>query len=487
MIAPSRDPERPSFRGLVTGSLVIRSTLTIAVLIVGACVLLSVVLVRRHLQDIRQSLIDRGRAVSEFVAREAELGVLSGDVASLRQLATVARGQADVVYCRFLDRDHSLLVEVGDADTPPPPLPAEPSLDTTPIAEGPEVWEFLAPITTTAQRPHREELLADEGGPEDVGEPTGPRLRIGTASVGIALGKLNEQRRLAFVTAMLFTVLVALLAVASAALLMHGTLRALATAAQLAEERGRLAELKAAFVTNASHEFRTPLAVILACCNALQRYGARMVPDQQRRRLVKIEQSVRHMTELIDDVLTFGRAESGRVDCMREPVDVEALSAEAVADAQATATDSHRIALRCTVTERIPLDEKLVRQILRNLLANAVKYSPDGGSVWLEVVHGDGATTFRVTDEGIGITPEDQTAVFEPFHRGANVGKIPGSGLGLAITKNAVGLHGGTIRVESAPGRGTTFTVTLPDHRAAQIPSADHGAPDRVPRVPSAS
>ena len=110
------------------------------------------------------------------MAREAELGVLSGDVASLRQLATVARGQADVVYCRFLDRDHSLLVEVGDADTPPPRLPAEPSLDTTPIAEGPEVWEFLAPITTTAQRPHREELLADEGGADDGGEPTGPRL-----------------------------------------------------------------------------------------------------------------------------------------------------------------------------------------------------------------------------------------------------------------------------------------------------------------------
>ena len=251
---------------------------------------------------------------------------------------------------------------------------------------------------------------------------------------------------------------------------MHGTLRALASAAQLAEERGRLAELKAAFVTNASHEFRTPLAVILACCNALQRYGARMVPDQQRRRLTKIEQSVRHMTELIDDVLTSAVPSRARSTACASRWTWQALSVEAVADAQATATDTHRIALRCTVTERIPLDEKLVRQILRNLLANAVKYFPDGGSVWLEVVHGDGATTFRVTDEGIGISPEDQTAVFEPFHRGANVGKIPGSGLGLAITQNAVALHGGTVRVESAPGRGTTFLVILPDR---PIPPAD--------------
>jgi len=416
-------------------------------LIVVTCLILSIVLVRRHLADMRQSLMDRGRAISEFVAREAELGALSGDVTALHQLATVARGHPDVAYCRFFDRDGTLLVSVGD--------------ERAPVA--PDVWEFSAEIATTAVRPQREELLGVGPAGDDGAQPTARREVIGTVSIGIALKAVREQRRLAFLTAMAFTLVVALLAVASAALLLHGTFRALASAAEFAAETSRLAELKASFVTQASHEFRTPLAVILACCNGLQHYGSRMAPEQRQKRLAKIEGSVRHMTELLEDVLTLGRTESGKVPCVRQPVDLAALCQEVVADVQATATAAHRFVQgRAGCDSPVMLDPKLVRQILRNLLGNAVKYSPRGGVVRLDVTHRDGVVTVGVTDQGIGIPPEERPALFEPFHRGRNVGKIPGSGLGLAITHKAVALHGGTISVEGAAGGGTRFVVTLP-------------------------
>src|SRR6185369_7794942 len=174
------------------------------------------------------------------------------------------------------------------------------SPDGTPISISADVWEFQAPIMTTALRHHREELLGAGIGEGAGDQAPGARERIGTVSIGIALSRLQTDRRIAFITAMLFTIVVALLAVASAMVLTHGTLRALASAAELAEERSRLAELKANFVTQASHEFRTPLAVILACCSAMQRYGARMTGDQHRKRLAKIQSSVKHMTELIE-------------------------------------------------------------------------------------------------------------------------------------------------------------------------------------------
>jgi signal transduction histidine kinase/HAMP domain-containing protein len=447
------------------GRLVLRLTVTTSVLIVGTCLVLSVVLVRRHLEDIRHGLLDRGRAIAKFVAREAELGALSGDVDTLRQLGMVALGQPDVAYCRFFDGRHALLASIGEQkDARVAVVSPEDSADSGPDGFDADVWEFQTPITTTAVRPSGEDLLTDGHAQPDRGGSGLARERIGSVSIGIVLTQLHEHRRTAFGTAMAFTLLVAVLAVASAVLLMKGTLRALASAAALADERSRLAELKASFVTQASHEFRTPLAVILACCTALQRFGSRMGPEQQRRRLVKIQGSVRHMTELLDDVLTLGRADSGKLACVPQTVDLDTLCREVVADVQATVTDDRRTILRYDTSRReAVIDGKLVRQILRNLLTNAIKYSPAGGTAWLDVTRTDARIMLRVTDQGIGIPLDDQQAIFEPFHRGANVGKIPGSGLGLAITQKAVALHQGTIDVKSAPGRGTTFIVTLPD------------------------
>jgi len=463
-VRASPDESRVAPSKLLRRGLIIRLTLTTSVLIVGTCLVLSVVLVRRHLQDFRHGLVGRGRAIAKFVAREAELGALSGDVDALRQLGMVALGQPDVVYCRFFDARHTLLASVGDPkDARVAVVSPEESAESGSEGVDADVWEFQTGITTTAVRPSGEDLLTDGGHAGRDG--SGPeRERVGSVSIGLVLTQLHEHRRTAFGTAMGFTLVVALLAVLSAMLLMHGTLRALGDAAALADERSRLAELKASFVTQASHEFRTPLAVILACCTALQRFGSRMAPEQQRRRLVKIQGSVRHMTELLDDVLTLGRADSGKLACDPQAVDLHTLCQEVVADVQATVSEDRRTVLRYDASgHEAMIDGKLVRQILRNLLTNAVKYSPAGGTAWLDVTRADGVITLRVSDQGIGIPPDDQQAIFEPFHRGANVGKIPGSGLGLAITQKAVALHQGTIAVESAPGRGTTFIVTVPD------------------------
>ncbi|MBK8024237.1 MAG: sensor histidine kinase [Chloroflexi bacterium] len=107
-------------------------------------------------------------------------------------------------------------------------------------------------------------------------------------------------------------------------------------------------------------------------------------------------------------------------------------------------------------------DTRMLRQVIGNLVQNALKYSPESHPVWVTLVHDGEQITLRVQDEGICIPPEDMKRLFEPFHRAANVGAISGTGLGLSIAKQAVELHGGTIAVESALDRGSTFTVRLP-------------------------
>jgi signal transduction histidine kinase len=227
-------------------------------------------------------------------------------------------------------------------------------------------------------------------------------------------------------------------------------------------ERGKLAELRSRFVSMASHEFRTPLTTILAACQSLVRYIDRMSLEQRLDRLAKIEAEVQHMTGLLDDVLTIGKADAGKLDFEPARVDLKRLCEEIVAEAQMTAAATQRLVLACAEDlTSVTVDPKLVRRILGNLLTNAAKYSPMDATVSCQVAVRDGQPVFEVRDQGIGIPPEDQARLFEPFHRGTNVGKIPGSGLGLAITKKAVEIHGGTIAVESIVGKGTTFVVRL--------------------------
>jgi signal transduction histidine kinase len=187
-----------------------------------------------------------------------------------------------------------------------------------------------------------------------------------------------------------------------------------------------------------------------------------MNDEKKNDHLNQIQAQVNRLVGMLDDVLLISRAEKVSLNVSAEPVDMEAFCAEIVSEIQQT-TQQHHIAFTVSGScSGLYLDTKLIRQAATNLLTNAVKYSPEGGTVSIDLVCDDRQLRIRIKDEGIGITEADQKRLFETFHRGQNVGTISGTGLGLAIVKRAVEAHKGTITVESAVGMGTTFTIRIP-------------------------
>lgn len=235
----------------------------------------------------------------------------------------------------------------------------------------------------------------------------------------------------------------------------------------LARER-ELSELKSRFVSMTSHEFRTPLATILSSTELLRDYGDRLPEAEREELLGMVKTAVKRMTEMLEQVLFIGRAEAGRLEFSPAPLDVRALCGSLLEEMARGRPAARRIRFDCEGGrfERV-LDEKLVRHILTNLLDNALKYSPEERDVSFRLRCEGERTVFEVSDQGIGIPLEDQAHLFETFHRASNVGTVSGTGLGLAIVKKSADLHGGTIHVDSIRGRGTRFTVTIPDRSPA--------------------
>jgi len=237
------------------------------------------------------------------------------------------------------------------------------------------------------------------------------------------------------------------------------------------EERLRLAlakekelnQLKTQFIAITSHEFRTPLTTISSSNDLLERYCRDSMDTKKEKHLRQIKLSVNQMIQLLDDVLLIGRADSGKVELQLIPLDIVEFCHNLVEEIQTNAGKQYQIIfnLQGEFSETY-LDINLLRPILSNLLANAVKYSPQGGVVTFNLFSSDTTITFQIKDSGIGIPPEAQKYLFESFHRASNVGKIQGTGLGLSIVKRCVDIHGGEISLESEVNVGTTFTVTLP-------------------------
>jgi signal transduction histidine kinase len=169
------------------------------------------------------------------------------------------------------------------------------------------------------------------------------------------------------------------------------------------------------------------------------------------------------MAKMLDDILLIGRAETNRLEIAPRALNLEALCRDVVRDASIIASANHHIEFTSTgQCDTIMADERLLLQALLNLLYNAVKYSPEGGTVYLSLSCDDEYAVIKVRDEGIGIPQEDLPHLFENFHRARNVGTIPGTGLGLTIAHHSIHLHGGTIQVESELGVGTEFTIRIP-------------------------
>ena len=234
---------------------------------------------------------------------------------------------------------------------------------------------------------------------------------------------------------------------------------------RLALEREKeLSELKTRFFAMASHEFRTPLSTALAAAQVLENSQPEWDNTEKRlRNLHRIQDSVRNMVQLLDDILTINRAETGKLAFNPQPLALELYCQQFVEEMQLSAGGQNLLSFQCSgMACLISLDEKLLRSILSNLISNAIKYSPMEGTIGLTLAFEPEVVHIRVQDQGIGILPEDLKQLFEPFHRGKNVRTIPGTGLGLVVVKKCVDLHQGTIEITSAIGAGTTCLVTLP-------------------------
>lgn len=240
----------------------------------------------------------------------------------------------------------------------------------------------------------------------------------------------------------------------------------------LAKEK-EMRQLKSRFFSMVSHEFSSPINTVLFSAALLKQYGNHITDEENRQYLQHIQTAARHMIELLNELRFIGCAEAGQLDFNPVPLDLEKFCLDLVDEIKLGSGSKHQIQFDYSESptsknggvkdeELFQIDSKLLRQILSNLLLNAIKYSPQGSTIYLELICHEREVIFKIRDEGMGIPLKDQQQLFEAFYRASNVGKIPGTGLGLAIVKQSVDLHGGNIDFTSEVGVGTTFTVTIP-------------------------
>jgi signal transduction histidine kinase len=236
------------------------------------------------------------------------------------------------------------------------------------------------------------------------------------------------------------------------------------------QEKSRQLEIanqhKSAFLANMSHELRTPLNAVIGFSEMLAARYFGSLTEKQAEYVNDIHASGKHLLSLINDILDLSKIEAGRMELETAPFDLRAALDNALTLVRERAQRGG-VALRLDADPALGEfrgDERKVKQVVLNLLSNAVKFTPRGGAVSVVAKRANGSAEIAVADTGVGIAPADQEAIFEAFRQVGTdaTRKREGTGLGLALTRRFVELHGGTIRVESAPGKGSTFTVTLP-------------------------
>ena len=229
------------------------------------------------------------------------------------------------------------------------------------------------------------------------------------------------------------------------------------------EKEKQLNGLKSQIIATVSHEYRTPLATILAAASTLHQNRHQLPQCKQERFLQLIEDKARHLSNLADDMLLVNQIEQDKTKFQPVSLDLLQFFAEMIEEFRLTADTHHE--LRFQVTGNLTGfwgDCRLLRLIFDNLVSNAIKYSPHGAHIDIHLMGNNSQASFSVKDQGIGIPQQELANLFQSFHRGSNVGTIPGTGLGLAIAKACVDLHGGEIALESQLGTGTQVTVSLP-------------------------
>jgi len=229
------------------------------------------------------------------------------------------------------------------------------------------------------------------------------------------------------------------------------------------EKERELRDLKNRFLSMMSHELRTPLASIRLSHDMLKQYGDRATDDEKVQYLDNIQQQVEHLNEMVSDVMTLSKSERTEQGFNPERTDLITYCRDIVEGFQINHYHTHNVEFECPDNTLVAeFDKKLLRRALTNLISNAIKYSPDGGTVMFKLWRDGSVAHIQVIDSGIGIPAEDADYLFDAFHRASNVGGLPGTGLGLAIAKQVVDLHDGEITFQTADGEGTTFSIVLP-------------------------
>jgi signal transduction histidine kinase len=223
-----------------------------------------------------------------------------------------------------------------------------------------------------------------------------------------------------------------------------------------------LNEIKSRFVSMASHEFKTPLSTILSSASLISRYEDKEDHANRDKHVQRIKNSVEHLNGLLEEFLSLGRLETGRlaIDC--EPFDLQDFLHDIVEEIKVIRKPGQGLQLHESGATVFNTDRRLLKNILLNMLSNAIKFSSDRGNITLQVNNTGNELYISVKDDGIGISDEDKQYLFSTFFRGANVTNIQGTGLGLHIVKRYIDLLNGTIELQSELNKGTTISIMLP-------------------------
>jgi PAS domain S-box-containing protein len=228
------------------------------------------------------------------------------------------------------------------------------------------------------------------------------------------------------------------------------------------QKEKELNELKSRFVSMASHEFRTPLTTMMSSLSLVTRYGENNDKDNQLKHVGKIKNSINNLTDILNDFLSVSKLEEGKVENLPEPLDIKLFMGEIISDMQSMAAAEQLIVQHHVGKSQVNVDRKLLKNILFNLISNAIKFSPADATIDLHILVNNSTVRIDVSDRGIGISKEDQKHLFERFFRGQNATHIQGTGLGLNIVARYAELMNASLDFVTEENKGTTFTIIIP-------------------------
>jgi len=231
------------------------------------------------------------------------------------------------------------------------------------------------------------------------------------------------------------------------------------------DKEKQLNEIKSRFVSMASHEFRTPLSTVLSSASLLSKYTQENEQDKRNRHIDKIRNSVKHLNDILEDFLSLGKLDEGKIERNNNDLNLQECILDIVDEMKPFLKKGQDIE---QVYEGVPVihsDKKLIRNIIINLISNAIKFSEENKTIKIRTFVNNGKVEIAIKDEGIGIGEDDQEHLFDSFFRAANATNIQGTGLGLHIVKRYADLLGGSVDLKSTLDVGTTITIVIPSNQ----------------------